>query len=144
MNTKRAVFIAVVVLAVAALTVPLMSKRAAASGSVTSKANALTAKAAAKSSTAAQQQIEQQRDGSGEARAEGQGKISAETLKALGMTRVNNAQEASARIAERLLNKKKGGGGEVSIQSGEPSVLNSASALSAALMTTIGGRDNQF
>src|SRR5689334_19716467 len=139
------VFIATLAIAAAAaLTVPLMSKRAAASGSVASNANAVTAKAAAKSSTAAQQQIEQQRDGSGEARAEGKGKISAETLKALGMTRVNNAQEASARIAERLLNKKKGGGGEVSIQSGEPSVLNSASALSAALMTTIGGRDNQF
>src|ERR1041384_7982413 len=108
MNTKRAVFLAVVVLAVAALTVPMMSMRAAASGSVMSKGNALTAKAAAKSSTPAQQQIEQQRDGSGEARVEGQGKISAETLKALGMMRVNNAQEASARIAERLLNKKKG------------------------------------
>src|SRR5690349_17954704 len=144
MNIRRGVFLAVLVIAVVALATPLVGLRAKAAGSAAIAKSASSAPATRATSTPVRQQIEQQRDGSGEARAEGEGKISAETLKALGMTRVNNAQEASARIAERLLNKKKGGGGEVSIQSGEPSVLNSASALSAALMTTIGGRDNQF
>jgi hypothetical protein len=46
-------------------------------------------------------------------------------------------------MGERLLGKKKSSGG-VSVQSGQPQILNVASALSAALMTTIGGRDNQF
>src|SRR6185369_5707946 len=107
MNTKRAVFVAVIGLAVAGLTVPLMSMKAAASGSGTMKANSPSVKTT--NSTPKQQQIEQQRDGSGEARAEGQGKISADTLKALGITRANNAREASAKIAEKLLNKKKSG-----------------------------------
>src|SRR5689334_3559949 len=144
MNIRRGVFLAVLVIAVVALATPLVGLRAKAAGSAAIAKSASSAPATRATSTPVRQQIEQQRDGSGEARAEGQGKISAETLKALGMTRVNNAREASAKIAEKLLNKKKSGGGEVSVQSGEPSVLNAASALSAALITTIGGRDNQF
>src|SRR4029078_3987836 len=50
----------------------------------------------------------------------------------------------SEKIARMLLKKKAKGDGQVGIQSGQPIVLNAASALSAALMTTIGGRDNQF
>src|SRR5262249_10919367 len=46
-------------------------------------------------------------------------------------------------IAQRLQNSKKEGG-EFSIESGQPEILNARSALSAALITTIGGRDNQF
>src|SRR6185369_7327926 len=144
MTLKRGVFLAVMVIAVAALATPLVSLRAKAAGSAVVAKSTSSASATRAASTPKQQQIEQQRDGSGEARAEAQGKISADTLKALGITRANNAREASAKIAEKLLNKKKSGGGEVSVQSGEPSVLNSASALSAALITTIGGRDNQF
>src|SRR6185369_8769134 len=144
MTLKRGVFLAVMVIAVAALATPLVSLRAIAAGSAVVAKSTSSASATRAASTPKQQQIEQQRDGSGEARAEGQGKISADTLKALGITRANNAREASAKIAEKLLNKKKSGGGEVSVQSGEPSVLNAASALSAALITTIGGRDNQF
>src|SRR5439155_13695049 len=63
---------------------------------------------------------------------------------ALGITRVANPGEASARVGQKLQGKKKSGSGEVSIQSGQPLVLDSRSALSAALITTIGGRDNQF
>src|ERR1044071_635612 len=145
MNLRRGVFLAVMVIAVAALATPLVSLRAKAAGSAVVAKSTSSASATRATSTPKQQQIEQQRDGSGEARAaEGQGKISADTLKALGITRANNAREASGKIVERLLNKKKSGGGEVSVQSGEPSVLNAASALSAALITTIGGRDNQF
>src|SRR5437867_4744530 len=148
MNIKRAIFMAVLVLAVAALAVPLVSLRAAAAGSAASKAATSTAKcAAAKGSAvnAAAQQVEQQREVPGETREDGPaGKISADTLKSLGLTRVANPSEASARMAQKLQGKKKSGGGEVSIQSGQPLVLNSRSALSAALITTIGGRDNQF
>src|SRR6266404_382211 len=145
MNIKRAVFMAVVVVAVAALAVPLVGMRAAAAGSAaTSMAKAATAKASPVSG--AGQQIEQQREVTSQIRGEEipAGKISGDTLKALGLTRVANPSEASARIAQKLQGKKKSGGGEVSIQSGQPLVLNSRSALSAALITTIGGRDNQF
>src|SRR5207244_3458671 len=68
------------------------------------------------------------------------GKISAETLKALGFTRSANPKEASARIAQKLLNKNKNSGsGDVSIQSGQPLTLNARSALSDALITALGG-----
>ncbi|HKP87364.1 MAG TPA: hypothetical protein VJZ26_14765, partial [Blastocatellia bacterium] len=43
-----------------------------------------------------------------------------------------------------MAKKKPGGDGEFITQSGQPTVLNARSALSAALLTTIGGRDNQF
>src|SRR6185369_3397570 len=149
MNTKRAVFMAVVVLAIAALSVPLVSMRAAASGTATSaKAVSATTKAAATPAATQQQVVQEQaaqeRQASSEAKGEN-GRISAETLRALGITRVKDPKEASARMKEKILSKKKGGGsGDVSIQSGEPSILNSRSALSAALLTTVGGRDNQF
>src|ERR1044071_5132910 len=149
MNTKRAVFMAVVVLAIAALSVPLVSMRAAASGTATSaKAVSATTRAAAtpaaKQQQVVQEQAVQERQTSSDVN-DDKGQISAETLRALGITRVKDAKEASAKMKERILSKKKGGGsGDVSIQSGEPSVLNSQSPLSAALMTTVGGRDNQF
>src|SRR5882724_8929532 len=136
------------VVAVAALAMPLVGLRTAAAGSAASKAPTSTANvAAAKASAAnaAAQQVEQQREVTGETRGDGPaGKISADTLRALGITRVANPGEASARVGQKLQGKKKSGGGEVSIQSGQPLVLNSRSALSAALITTIGGRDNQF
>src|SRR5882724_8501699 len=136
------------VLAVAALAMPLVGLRAAAAGSAASKAATSTANAAAAKASAANaaaQQVEQQREVTGETRGDDPaGKISADTLKALGLTRVANPGEASARVGQKLQGKKKSGGGEVSIQSGQPLVLNSRSALSAALITTIGGRDNQF
>ena len=149
MNIKKAIFMAVLVVALAALAVPLVGLRASAAGSATSSKGAIARAAAAKASavSAAGQQVEQQREVTGDTRGEETpaGKISADTLKALGITRVANPGEASKRVAQKLKgNKKKSGGGDVSIQSGQPLVLNSRSALSAALMTTIGGRDNQF
>src|SRR5882724_4957626 len=148
MNIKRAIFMVVLVVAVAALALPLVGLRAAAAGSATSKGATSTANASAaraSAANAAAQQVEQQREVAGETRGDGPaGKISADTLRALGITRVANPGEASARVGQKLQGKKKSGGGEVSIQSGQPLVLNSRSALSAALITTIGGRDNQF
>jgi len=148
MNIKRTVFLAVLVMAIAALVVPLVGLRAAASGSGAPAGSTAAAKARAASAAGAMtQQAQQQREVSGEVQVEGAqgGKISAETLKALGLTRAANAKEASARIGEKLRNKhKNSGGGDVSIQSGQPLVLNSRSALSDALITALGGRDNQF
>src|SRR5882724_5005677 len=137
------------VVLVAALAMPLVGLRTAAAGSAASKAATSTANAAAAKASAANaaaQQVEQQREVTGETRGDDPaGKISADTLRALGLTRVANPGEASARVGQKLLQgKRKSGGGEVSIQSGQPLVLNSRSALSAALITTIGGRDNQF
>src|SRR6476660_6479022 len=145
MNIKKAIFMVVVVVAVAALAVPLVGMRAAAASSAaTSLAKAAAVKASPVSG--AGQQIEQRREVTSEIRGEQvpAGKISADTMRALGITRVANPSEASARVGQKLQGKKKSGGGEVSIQSGQPLVLNSRSALSAALITTIGGRDNQF
>ncbi|HKA18742.1 MAG TPA: hypothetical protein VKN18_10650, partial [Blastocatellia bacterium] len=70
------------------------------------------------------------------------GRIPEETLSALGLRPVADPQNTSKKIAQRLQDKKNGN--EVSIQSGQPVVLNSRSALSAALLTAIGGRENQF
>ena len=131
MNTKRAFFMAALVIALAALAAPLVGLRAKAAGS----AGAVTPKVAksAPTSTAAQQ-VEQQRESSGDTQGTPAGKVTAETMRALGLTRVANPAEASAQMGQRLLGKKKGSG-EVSVQSGQPSVLNAQSALSAALMT---------
>ena len=148
MNTKRMIFLAVLVVALVALAMPLVGLRASAAGSAASSKSATEAKAmAAKASAmgAAAQQIEQ-REVVGDTRGEETpaGKISAATLKALGLTRAANLSEASAKISQKLLGGKKKSGGEVGIESGQPLVFNSRSALSAALITTIGGRDNQF
>jgi hypothetical protein len=71
------------------------------------------------------------------------GRVSGETLSSLGLRRIANPKIASERIAQILRGKKKHDR-ELSIDSGLPIVLDSRSALSAALLTTIGGRDNQF
>src|SRR6185295_17674805 len=73
----------------------------------------------------------------------------AETVKGLGIQRIKGPdvkakiQKAMENNAAKLLKKNKGSG-DLSAQSGQPTVLNARSALSTALITTIGGRDNQF
>src|SRR5467141_956460 len=108
MNIKRAVFMAVLVVAIAALAVPLVGLRAAASGSG-APAGSTAAKARAASAANAGAQQAEQRAVVNEIQVDQAqaGKISAETLKALGFTRSANPKEASARIAQKLLNKGK-------------------------------------
>ncbi|HWP43574.1 MAG TPA: hypothetical protein VNO14_10090, partial [Blastocatellia bacterium] len=77
------------------------------------------------------------------------GSISSETIKALGIPRLSNPADArrlSARLAQRLLARSsaQASNRELAPQVGQPLVLNAQSALSAALITSIGGRDNQF
>jgi hypothetical protein len=143
MNIKRAVFMAVLVVAIAALAVPLVGLRAAASGSgdskglMTSKARA----AAAINGTAGQQEVTV--EGVRQEVGVREGQFTSETRKALGVSKSKDPN-ASARIEQMLKSRKNKGGADVSIQSGEPTVLDARSALSSALMTNIGGRDNQF
>ena len=148
MNLKRAVLMAALVLAVAAVAVPLVGlrARAAASGSASSKVMAPTPRAvvagatAEAASTAVQEESSQGRSG--------RGRISSDVLEKLGMTKLPAGTDM-AKVGERIAKRIRGGGGsgagEISPQAGEPAtIMNSQSALSAALITTIGGRDNQF
>ena len=144
MKIKRAVLMAVLAVAVAALAVPLVGFNARAAGSAADARAALTAtkaNAAAVTTTAAATQPAVIPVG-GSSQEGPAGKISAETLKAIGFQKSKDP-EAAAKLAKSLA-KKKAGGGDFITQSGQPTVLNARSALSAALMTTIGGRDNQF
>jgi hypothetical protein len=142
---KRAVLMAVLAVAIAAIAVPLVGLNARAAGSAADARAALTATkanaaAVTKTAAATRQDVSPVSGSSQEPVIEG--KISAETLKAIGYQRSKDP-EAAARIAKSLA-KKKPGGGDFITQSGQPTVLNARSALSASLMTTIGGRDNQF
>ncbi len=141
MNIKRAVFMAVLVVAIAALAMPLVGLRATAAGSAApskgvvrapnaaAAANATTAKAAAQNQLAQDVQGDSSQSGT----------ISAETLKALGITRSKNPSESSAKIGEKL-RKKHSNSGDVSAQSGNPLVLDARSALSDALCSMHGAR----
>jgi hypothetical protein len=144
MDIKRAAFMTLLGFALAALAMPLAGLRAA-SGSAASSVRATAKTAPFRNSglNAPAPQSEQQREVlAGET---SEGKISASTLNALGLTRAANPQDASNRIGQRIQeSKKKPGSGEVTIQSGQPTVLDARSALSSALITTIGGRDNRF
>src|SRR6185436_9382127 len=66
---------------------------------------------------------------------------SPEVWNTLGIPRSKDPAGAAKKIQQRL---KGGASGDLTIQSGQPAILNPASALSDALMTNIGGRDNQF
>src|SRR6185295_6031731 len=142
MNVKRAIFMTVLVLAVAAMVLPLVGMRSVVAGSVGS----ITAAKASAISSPAQQSIARDQADEGALTGAPQGRITAETLSALGIKRSANPAEASAKIERILRNhgKKTSGSGDLIIQSGQPNILNARSALSAALMTNIGGRDNQF
>ncbi len=150
---QRRVLILVFASAFVALSVPLIGLRAKAAGHVATAVSLTAAKASAENAAETsgpaplmgQEQQDRQSESTSDVRGEAAaGRISAETLKALGITRVANPAESSARLAQKLKSGKRSGSGDVSIQSGQPLTMNARSALSAALLTTIGGRDNQF
>ena len=152
MKMKRAVMMGVLVLAVAALAIPLIGVKARAAGGATVAKGVVAAKAstaAANKVVARQEQVAVEQVGT----QGGEGAISAETLKALGIQRLPkgvSASEASQKLADRkILGKGSTGTVTADAEVGPPlvgltNVLNSQSALSAALLTTVGGRDNQF
>jgi len=166
MKIKRAVMMAVLVAAVAALALPVIGLRArAASNSADFKAKARLASLPQQQQAADSQPLEQS--------ASPAGKYSPDTLKALGIKRLpdgvhsrqvgklNAARIARANpgataqvalppgtgpggaVAIAALESRKGGGSGPPL-AGQPNVLNELGALSAALITTIGGRDTQF
>ncbi len=138
---QRAVFVVVVASASAALAVPFSGHRAGPEHSAR-RASAGDSRVSPPASqptltTTIQQNVNEQENESPSL----DGRISVQTLEALGLSRAANLRAAGERIAKTRRSRT---AGEVSIQSGQPLVLNSRSALSAALITTIGGRDNQF
>ena len=167
MNMKRAMMIAVLGVAVAALAVPLVGLNARAAGSaVGAKSSVAAAKTNAAVARAASQEMRQETQQTAVASTQdgGSGKISADTVKALGLKRVAKnklagvagkaAQQITANTNPKITPLPPGGrfnapAGAGNVSSGpplvgQPVVLNVNDALSAALITTIGGRDNQF
>jgi hypothetical protein len=144
MKIKRAVLMAVLVVAVAALAVPLVGFNARAAGSAADSKALLASKskaaAAIKASSSQQNVAVVENPVAQDSSMSGQ--IAAETVNTLGIARSKD-RNASARVAQALKNSK-GKGGDFTVQSGQPNVLDARSALSAALITNIGGRDNQF
>jgi hypothetical protein len=130
MKMKRAVMMAVLAIALAALAVPIANMKTRAAGSAGDVKTA-TPKALAGASSLAQQQ-----EVVSTAPVAPQGQITGDDktlVQAMGI---------GQRAAGQKVKKQKGGG--LRTQSGTPVVLNAQSALSVALMTNIGGRDNQF
>jgi hypothetical protein len=147
MNLKRAVVMAVVAVAMAALAVPIVGLRARAAGGVSAVPSSAKATAVASSTV----QTERQRAGSGQQvlmpsePSSVSGEVSADVKSTLGLQSAPKGRDISRKIAEAIKSRRVGGGsGGVAPQQGEPQILNPASALSAALITTVGGRDNQF
>src|SRR5262249_41690193 len=130
MNTKRMIFLAAMVVSVAALAMPLIGLRsAAASSAVTSKPAVQPVAPIAASSATAATPARQSEQGVKLANGQmvlptdggappDQGDISPETRQALGLLKAKDPKAASAKIARRLKSGK--AGGDVSIQSGEP------------------------
>ncbi|HVG20806.1 MAG TPA: hypothetical protein VNI02_17295, partial [Blastocatellia bacterium] len=141
---KRAVLMAVLVVAVAALAVPLVGLNARAAGSAADSKALLASKSNATAAIRATSSQQNVAIADNPARLETaiSGQVSVETQATLGITRSQD-RNASARIAQALKNSK-GKGGDFTVQSGEPNILDARSALSTALLINIGGRDNQF
>jgi hypothetical protein len=177
MNIKRAVFMAVLVVAIAALAFPLASLRARAggfAGDAKSSVAAVKASAAAAGMTSPKVVEVERENAAGGQETAAAGKISPETLNALGIRRL--AKGVSGKDVVRVASKKigqgnpdlqvmtalppgTGPGGSSPISApggrkpsggagpplvGQPLVLNETSALSDALIITEGGRDTQF
>src|SRR5436853_388625 len=174
MKMKRAVMIAVLAVAVAALAVPLLGLRTHAASGADAKASATPRAATAAATTTNPLSLATaDKSGSFEAQADQSGLISADVIKSLGIRRLpkgTDMKAASQKVAKQIApgvevrtalppgtglagaspvtpavpNPGAKGGGLGSPLIGEPLVLNELSALSSALITTIGGRDNQF
>jgi hypothetical protein len=132
MKMKRAVMMAVLVIALAALALPIASMRSRAAGTAGDvKASAPKALAGVSNVTAR----EVETAASPEMTTQGDRQaISKDFLAGLGLNQRAAGQKA----------KKQRNNGGLTSQSGTPLTLNAQSALSVALLTNIGGRDNQF
>src|SRR6266852_4744786 len=126
----RVVFVVVVASASAALAVPISGHRAgpehssrrASAGSGDSR-ESIPPASKPTLTTAIQQNVAQEENQNTSL----DGRISVQTLEALGLSRVANLRAVSERIAKTRRSRT---AGKVSLQSGQPLVLNSRSALS--------------
>ena len=170
MNKKRALMVVVVMIAAAGIGMPLLGVGASSVGGVTGGKGMATPRA---SQPLAGNVVAKEQPGVEAAMAQGgEGKIAPEVLNGLGIKRLAkgvSAKQATSAMAKKIVGgntaavvasglppltgpgnsapvngvgPKVGGQGPPLI--GQPLVLNEVSALSAALITTIGGRDNQF
>src|SRR5689334_14414165 len=147
---RRAMMIAVLAVAIAALIVPLVGSRTQAASSGAPVANPAPAPAApstAAAPAAAAKQANRLANGQTALPADGAmaelGAISPQVRETLGYTKVADPKAAAERFAQRLLSKK-GASGDVQIQAGEPELLAGNAAFSSAIFTAISGRDTQF
>jgi hypothetical protein len=137
---RKIVMMAVLVVAVAALAVPLVSFSARAAGPK-AKASPRASSAALMAAASQQQVVESAADQSQQALPDL--KADPEVVRALGIKKSKN-KDSGKMFAQALKKRAPGADGDFTTQSGQPLVMNSNSALSAALMTTLGGRDTQF
>jgi hypothetical protein len=142
MKVKRAVMMAVLVVAVAALALPMLGLKAGASAASRPSAGPPAPVAVEPAAEAAQPPTARPVPARAQA---GRDRVSPELLESLGIAKSSD-KDASSRIAQAIKNRLRSSSAssDLSAQSGQPVVLNAQSALSAALMTNIGGRDNQF
>ncbi|HJQ69266.1 MAG TPA: hypothetical protein VKA70_09850, partial [Blastocatellia bacterium] len=158
MKIRRAVMMGVIVAAIAAIALPVIGLRARAASNVAD----FRARARLSSPPVVEQQQAAQE--LAEPKAGPSGSYSPDTIKALGIKRVPKDQLKSmpGKIVKKITSnpdaqaiprpadgriqappsRKVGGAGPP--LAGQPAVLNEDGALSAALITTIGGRDTQF
>src|SRR5690242_15789837 len=146
---RRAMMIAVLAVAVAALIVPLVGSRTQAAGSGAPVLAPTPAPAAQPTAAApaAAKQGDRLSNGQTALPAEGAqalGAINSETRQALGLNKVADPKAAADHLAQRLLSAGKQKGGDVQIQAGEPELLAGNAAFSSAIFTAISGRDTQF
>ena len=146
---RRAMMIAVLAVAIAALIVPLVGSRTQAAGNGAPAVAAPTpAPAPPAPAVAAAKQGNRLSNGQTALPADGAqaelGAVSLETRQALGFNKVADPKAVAEKFAQRLLSAGKQKGGDVQIQAGEPELLAGNAAFSAAIFTAISGRDTQF
>ncbi|MFL6213615.1 MAG: hypothetical protein ACJ74J_06930 [Blastocatellia bacterium] len=163
MNIKRIMLIAGLAVAIAALALPLASFKARAAGSSAEPRATVTGTTANAGMAAGTVVAAQPEAVEPVASQEAAGHISPSTLETLGIQRVPKGKlaAASAKAAQHILASPNGKAIPLPADHtlrvstpqalqpgpplfGEPAVLNVNDALSAALITTIGGRDTQF
>ncbi|HKS40681.1 MAG TPA: hypothetical protein VJX74_08680, partial [Blastocatellia bacterium] len=182
--TKKAVYVAMLIVALAALTVPLVGIKVSASGSkaissASAKPNASSVVSSSAAAAASRNTVVSTDSAASNAQADTSqnNKISPDVLNALGLKhkalpKGMSPKDVAAKLSRKIAKgnpdaqilaalppktgpggsspiappaaRKTDGGGGPSPQVGQPLVLDETSALSASLITHIGGRDTQF
>ncbi len=151
MKGKRGLYWGTLAVAIAALLAPLFGLRVTATARATVAEPKISSAPVATTpnvSPAVQQQVLQATDSGGMEK----GRIDSNVIERLGITKpkgissIEYGQQMAQRIKEGLDReaRKQNGSGDFTTQGGEPAIMSPASAFSAAIITTEGGRDTQF